>query len=113
MQGTITDNDFKDKGLSTVTLQLHPNYPVPKKGERIVCFNPETGVMIPQHQVRTCDVEDLGNGLVRVSYEEYYATLYGLEFRNAHAVGNFICLEVTRLLQSTLLTSAIALKAPD
>ena len=94
LQGTIIENDFNPDAEWTVTVRLHPGYPVPDKGHKVVCFNPQTGEMIPQYQVRFVEVEDMGNGVIKLTFEANYTNQYKPEFENANAVGNFICLEV-------------------
>ena len=52
--------------------------------------------MIPQYQIVAEEVEDLGDGLIKVTAD---GNQYKPEFEAAVAVGNFICIEVTHSLQ--------------
>ena len=94
MQGTIIENDLHAEGQSTVTVRLHPGYGVPAKGHRVICFHPDSGIMIPQYQMLAFEVQHLGDSLIKVTVEGW---LYPPEFFYAMSVGNIIAIEV-RLL---------------
>lgn len=92
LQGTIEETDIGDGEKSFLTVRLHSGYLVPESKHRFVCFHPDTGVMIPQYQIVAEEVEDLGDGLIKVMVVN--GKQYGPEFAAAVATGNFICIEV-------------------
>ena len=100
LQGTIVDSDLQPEEQSTVSVCLHPGYGVPAKGHRVICFHPDTGIMIPQYQMVAQEIEDLGDGHIKVSLE---GGLYKPEFEHAVELGNFIAIEVTISIFSALL----------
>lgn len=79
---------------SYLTIRLHPGYGMPDKDYRFLCFNPETGVMLPMYQVVMVDVEDLGDRVVKLKTSDNFFSYYKPECEAATAVGNFVCMEV-------------------
>ena len=79
---------------SFLTVELHAGYAMPDKSNRITCFEPETGLMLPMYQVAVEDCEDIGDGKFRLKFGDTFLSFFKPECERATALGNFICMEV-------------------